>query len=78
MTRKSAFEPCSHKHFNPHPREGGDSVLILDCAVSIAISIHTPAKGVTKSKAIVVKSAENFNPHPREGGDMFRLWVSQM
>ena len=38
--------------FNPHPREGGDSVLpsILSCRRSV-VSIRTPVKGVIKHKS---------------------------
>ena len=35
-------------HFNPHSREGSDGKRITDVAIKV-ISIHTPAKGVTRS-----------------------------
>ena len=33
------------------------------------ISIHTPAKGVTRAGLLATRAAQDFNPHPREGGD---------
>ena len=34
------------------------------------ISIHTPAKGVTKSYFRINCSKRHFNPHSREGSDL--------
>ena len=57
-------------YFNPHPREGGDRGQLAKEDV-LAISIHTPAKGVTVN--LILQNdfmCCNFNPHPREGGDL--------
>ena len=35
-------------NFNPHSRKGSDHGLLIGQAVPILISIHTPAKGVTR------------------------------
>ena len=34
------------------------------------ISIHTPARGVTKAPKVKKESEENFNPHSRKGSDV--------
>ena len=55
--------------FNPHSREGSDITHTEDLEVSMQISIHTPAKGVTQGKQRSVASLRDFNPHSREGSD---------
>ncbi len=37
----------------------------------LKISIHTPAKGVTKVVTQLTNSGLNFNPHSREGSDIY-------
>ena len=56
--------------FNPHSREGSDSDIEehLDFTT---ISIHTPAKGVTRAVGSSPVSLADFNPHSREGSDEF-------
>ena len=54
--------------FNPHSREGSD--YGFGHAYLIAgISIHTPARGVTRARRPVESTPPYFNPHSREGSD---------
>ena len=55
-------------NFNPHSREGSDNADI-SAVDDIAISIHTPAKGVTRDQLSGVGQNIYFNPHSREGSD---------
>ncbi len=42
-------------HFNPHSREGSDDMFVY-FHVSSRISIHTPAKGVTLPRTLVIRT----------------------
>ena len=42
-----AWRLCKYFHFNPHSREGSDGLPFIITTNLSAISIHTPAKGVT-------------------------------
>ena len=58
--------------FNPHTREGCDSLFsVLSRAYDV--SIHTPAKGVTQHKARPLSEDSRFNPHTREGCDEIHI-----
>ena len=57
------------RNFNPHSREGSDDTYRGQDVVVFEISIHTPAKGVTKISRWIFKSFGYFNPHSREGSD---------
>ena len=35
----------------------------------MAVSIHTPARGVTLDNVVIGSTRDRFNPHPRTGGD---------
>ena len=58
-------------NFNPHSREGSDSIAIKLIAFP-SISIHTPAKGVTEHGCNGQLSEIYFNPHSREGSDFVK------
>ena len=52
--RKGSDVPASGQRsrqsdFNPHPRKGSDLGTIKDLEALREISIHTPARGVTRS-----------------------------
>ena len=55
-------------HFNPHSREGSDHPLPVHRTYR-QISIHTPAKGVTRYGSKKILPVTDFNPHSREGSD---------
>ena len=57
------------KHFNPHTREGCDSISPVTNGIARSISIHTPVKGVTQKDPWWIQDLWNFNPHTREGCD---------
>ena len=55
-------------NFNPHSRkgsDGGDRKAHISCQ----ISIHTPARGVTRPAGTFLDGCFNFNPHSRKGSD---------
>ena len=54
--------------FNPHSREGSDTG-VEEKLEGYAISIHTPAKGVTFDGVTGWAGIMHFNPHSREGSD---------
>ena len=54
--------------FNPHSREGSDRIMPYN-GRGEPISIHTPAKGVTKRNPEYWSNCTDFNPHSREGSD---------
>ena len=56
-------------HFNPHSHEGSDASCI-PFRYAIAISIHTPMKGVTKPTKGGRHVINYFNPHSHEGSDV--------
>ena len=55
--------------FNPHSRKGSDS-LPMPGIPSPALSIHTPARGVTLGWTLCIFSYCAFNPHSRKGSDI--------
>ena len=56
-------------YFNPHSRKGSDGED-TDNSKYYSISIHTPARGVTKHSVGFQRRAHNFNPHSRKGSDL--------
>ena len=53
-------------HFNPHTREGCDPATIDPLHKMDAISIHTPARGVTPSGSPIREIRYQFqSTHPR-------------
>ncbi len=57
------------RYFNPHSREGSDDRRSALYEQGRHISIHTPAKGVTRRRVPACHGDYNFNPHSREGSD---------
>ena len=41
------------------------------------ISIHTPARGVTKTRFICTTYPNHFNPHSRTGSDLNSMYISE-
>ena len=68
VVTKAEDEKSSDVHFNPHHREGGDSIKQTQKEFQ-AISIHTTAKVVTQHRHLEIRALKYFNPHHREGGD---------
>ena len=57
------------RNFNPHSRKGSDSNEVRPSGRR-SISIHTPARGVTKKAMEHYKDHDDFNPHSRKGSDI--------
>ncbi len=55
-------------YFNPHSRKGSDKTDFRPFR-DIQISIHTPARGVTKVGGNIYHDTRDFNPHSRKGSD---------
>ena len=72
MTQKQLHVQLVPANFNPHSREGSDPGA-KDFAVTVRISIHTPAKGVTMRVFANPEETNYFNPHSREGSDCLAL-----
>ena len=82
MQKQQSFNPHTHEgcdwlttpkpmqkaSFNPHTHEGCD-LCILQRGHGIAVSIHTPTKGVTYSAYRIFLDPQSFNPHTHEGCD---------
>ena len=55
-------------YFNPHSRKGSDGKWHASSTIQ-NISIHTPARGVTKVHFLSMLALLDFNPHSRKGSD---------
>ena len=58
--------------FNPHSRKGSDGEADDDKRRPV-ISIHTPARGVTKDREALAAWLNDFNPHSRKGSDRLHI-----
>ena len=56
-------------NFNPHSRTGSDISELNYKQITLPISIHTPAQGVTLSWRQSLWFYSYFNPHSRTGSD---------
>ena len=59
--------------FNPHSRVGSDLFTVSQNFANAAVSIHTPAWGVTEQWVLSVISFGCFNPHSRVGSDVIKI-----
>ncbi len=57
------FLTCTSINFNPHTREGCDRRIDADRADRDAISIHTPARGVTIKKEETLQRHREISIH---------------
>ena len=57
-----------HADFNPHSRKGSD-IIKWYMGHKTYISIHTPARGVTRTEFLLYQRLAYFNPHSRKGSD---------
>ena len=61
--------------FNPHPREGGDNVIVLT-RVKIPVSIRTPVKGVIPNARWLAECIEVSIRTPVKGVMWLEHWSS--
>ena len=54
--------------FNPHPRTGGDLQHTRVPSAQLAVSIHTPARGVTAYNGSRSGALKEFQSTPPHGG----------
>ena len=59
-----AATPCVGSGFNPHTHEGCDKG-IKEASAPVAVSIHTPTKGVTDIERVLVVAPKFQSTHPR-------------
>ncbi len=60
------------KHFNPRPREEGDTVFLQEHYADDHFNPRPREEG-DKQKSCEVFMKKNFNPRPREEGDLSGL-----
>ena len=58
------------EYFNPHPRVGGDTLLLITPPILLTyFNPHPRVGGDGTGSHSRAHSYRNFNPHPRVGGD---------
>ena len=67
--QRTNFWYAFQNYFNPHSRKGSDFYWLHDFLFYV-ISIHTPARGVTRLPCKPEYRISYFNPHSRKGSDV--------